>query len=132
MNETCGIYMGLLQKFVAREISASQFQSAFFTQFPNDACEMDDSLFLLLDELFGDVDSYTDNPALLAKEPDFYLDEAGLEKKAQDILARLEPYADNSISGLSRAAAVEEMMHFKKIQGISVDEIEGWIVEGRK
>jgi len=90
VNETCGIYMGLLQKFVAREISASQFQLAFFTQFQNDACEMDNSLFLLLDELFGDVDSYTDDPALLAKEPDFYLDEAGLEKKAQDILVRLE------------------------------------------
>lgn len=47
-------------------------------------------------------------------------------------VADLVPYAGNSISGLARAAAVEEMKQFKKIQGISGDEIEGWIAEGRK
>ncbi|WP_043481367.1 colicin immunity domain-containing protein [Janthinobacterium sp. HH01] len=92
MNESFGIYRDLLRKFVAHEMTVAQFQSTFFTQFLKDPCKFDESLFLLLDELFGDVDSYTDDPVLLAKSPDFYLDLPGLERKAQDIGARLEAW----------------------------------------
>jgi len=43
----------------------------------------------LLDELFGDAESFTLNPALLREKPGFYLDDPGLQAKARDILERM-------------------------------------------
>lgn len=45
-------------------------------------------------------------------------------------VADLVPYAGSSVAG--RAAAVAAMREFKKIRGVSSDDIANWIKEGRQ
>ena len=89
MNASYEIYVLLLKRFLTHEISVNEFQTAFFAQFQTENADLDEALFMLLDELFGDVDSYTDDPELLAKDPEFYLDADRLRRKANDIWQRM-------------------------------------------
>ena len=68
---------------------------------------MDQSLFLLLDELFGALDCYTEDVELLAEMPGFYIDIKGLERECADIFQRMESWRvsqTQSGSKLGRAA----------------------------
>jgi len=89
MNEVAGTYLELLERFLTRKLSLMDFQRAYLRQFKDETRDMDDALFELLDEFFGDLDSFSADPALLAARPDFYLDEAGLRDKAENVLLRL-------------------------------------------
>ena len=87
----------LLHRFLAGALSAEDFQRAYLERFKNESRELDDSLFEILDELFGDVDAFCADPALLAAltgaKPGFYLDEKVLRAKvmqASQRLARLQ------------------------------------------
>ncbi|WP_295993896.1 colicin immunity domain-containing protein [Rugamonas sp.] len=93
MNDVHDTYAALIGRFLARELTAGRFQRTFLRQFKLEARIVDPPLFLLLDELFGDVDSYTKDAALLADAPDFYLDEAGLRLKAEEVLRRMTAQA---------------------------------------
>jgi hypothetical protein len=44
----------LLHRFLAGALSAEDFQRAYLERFKNESRELDDSLFEILDELFGD------------------------------------------------------------------------------
>jgi hypothetical protein len=68
-----------------------EFQETYLERFKNET-NLDREAFQLLDELFGDVDSFTVDQRLLAESPDFYLDEARLREKVHvvaDSLAAL-------------------------------------------
>ena len=82
-------YSSLIQRFLNNAISSKQFQTAYLIRFQDEARVLDEPLFLLLDELFGDIDACTDVPELLAEDPDFYLDEKSLRSKAESVLARM-------------------------------------------
>lgn len=88
-NGILDTYSNLIQRFLSRELSSKAFQAAYMRRFLDEARPLDEPLFLLLDELFGDIDSCTDNPELLAEDPDFYLDDSGLELKARSVLERM-------------------------------------------
>lgn len=92
MENVFDSYSGLIQRFLNHELSSKEFQAAYMLQFLDEARPLDEPLFLLLDELFGDVDSCTDNPELLAEKPDFYLDARGLELKARSVLQRMRDW----------------------------------------
>lgn len=99
MSVSTAKYILLLKYFLARQISQEEFQSAFFERFQNEPVGMDQSLFLLLDELFGALDCYTEDVELLAERPGFYLDLKGLERESADILRRLEAWNASVAAG---------------------------------
>ena len=81
-------YKLLLEQFLTSAISVEKFQETYLDRFKNEG-PLDEPLFKLLDELFGDVDSFTSDPQLLAENPGFYLDEAGLREKVRRIMSHL-------------------------------------------
>lgn len=81
-------YELLLEQFLSGAMPVDKFQAIYLDRFKNER-QLDESLFELLDELFGDVDAFTTDPQLLAENPSFYLDEAGLRQKVRQAAARL-------------------------------------------
>jgi hypothetical protein len=104
MNIVFAKYSDLIERFLTRQLSAQKFSDYFLENFKEETEPLNQELFLLLDELFGDADSFTTDSGLLAEDPDFYLDETGLEAKARDILHRMKLWHDHQ-SALSRAVA---------------------------
>lgn len=82
-------YKHLLEKFLAESMTVDEFQSAFLAQFKDEE-QLDERVYEILDELFGDIDSFTRDSSLLASSPSFYLDEQQLRKKVQMALSRLD------------------------------------------
>lgn len=93
MSAAMGEYRQLLEIFFRRGISAEEFQRAYLEKFKNEIRTFDESLFNLLDELFGDVDSFCADPRTLAtlqaEAPEFYLDEQSLRDRVSEALQRL-------------------------------------------
>lgn len=81
-------YGSLLEQFLNGAMSVEEFQTTYLDRFKNEG-QVEDLLFELLDELFGDVDSFTRDPQLLAENPGLYLDEAGLREKVRSAVNRL-------------------------------------------
>ena len=103
MNAAFDKYAHLIERFLSRQLSAQQFSDCFLESFKEETKPLGASLFSLLDELFGDAESYTADEVLLAKDPSFYLDEVGLEAKARDILHRMQVWQRQQ-ANVSRAA----------------------------
>ncbi|WP_170304351.1 colicin immunity domain-containing protein [Duganella radicis] len=115
----------LIGLFLRQQLSAQEFSGTFINQFLDEKEPLPEPLFLLLDELFGDADSFTTDQGLLAENPGFYLDEKGLEAKTRDILRRMQMWHTRSQD------AVEAMRQFEKIEGVEEQQILDWIAEGR-
>jgi hypothetical protein len=81
-------YERLFERFLSGAMPVEEFQAAYLDLFKNEG-QLGEPLFELLDELFGDVDSFTTDPQLLAENPNFYLDEAGLRQKVRKAAVRL-------------------------------------------
>lgn len=82
-------YVDLLSDFKHGRIGVVDFQRAYINKFKAEKIELDESAFELLDRLFGDVDSYTEDVDLLNENPDFYLDEKKLREKVDHVLCLL-------------------------------------------
>lgn len=81
-------YGSLLGQFLNGEIPVEEFQVTYLDCFKNEG-QLDAPTFRLLDELFGDVDSFTTDQQLLAENPGFYVDEARLREKVRNVANRL-------------------------------------------
>ena len=81
-------YGSLLAQFLSGAMSVEEFQATYLERFKNEG-QLNGAVFELLDELFGDVDSFTVDQRLLAEGADFYLDEARLREKVCSIANRL-------------------------------------------
>jgi hypothetical protein len=88
MSNSLVDYGSLLEQFLRSAMSVEEFQATYLDRFKNEG-QLDGPLFELLDELFGDVDSFTTDQKLLTENPGFYLDEAGLREKVQLAAGRL-------------------------------------------
>lgn len=88
MRDVISEYCSLLKQFLGGEVSVMEFQASYLKRFAEEDW-LDEALFQLLDELFGDVNSYTTDQELLTSRPDFYLDEASLRGRVEDLLIRL-------------------------------------------
>ena len=88
MGNTLKEYDQLFEWFLTRQIPVEEFQAAFLHRFKNEA-PLDQASFKLLDELFGDVDSFTMDPELLSEKPNLYLDEPALRRRVQEVGAHL-------------------------------------------
>lgn len=89
MGDVYTDYGMLLNRFLEGGISAEEFQCAYLERFKNEERKLGGSLYELLEDLFGDVDSFSTNQELLAENPGFYLDEAALREKTAQALKRL-------------------------------------------
>lgn len=83
MSEVRADYLALIDWFVDGAISVEEFQARYLELFKTETRLLTEGLFELLDGLFGDVDSFTKDPELLAARPDFYLDEPKLRERAR-------------------------------------------------
>ncbi|WP_092275443.1 MULTISPECIES: colicin immunity domain-containing protein [unclassified Duganella] len=92
MNTAFDRYSDLIKRFLSRQWSAQESSDQFLEAFKNETEPLGVVLFSLLDELFGDAESYTADEILLSKDPDFYLDKVGLEAKARDIMQRMKAW----------------------------------------
>ena len=70
------------------DMPVEEFQNAYMNRVKTEGY-LDAPLFQVLDDLFHEVDSYTNDPRLLAHAPDFYLDEARLREKVRQAAKRL-------------------------------------------
>lgn len=78
-------YQDLLDRYIRGEFSVQEFQTRYLNRFKNEDRQLDDELFAILDELFGDVDAFSGDPMvrveLQSKTPGFYLDENQLRER---------------------------------------------------
>jgi Bacterial self-protective colicin-like immunity len=88
--DAVGAYMTLLRQFLCGSISASEFERRYLDAFKNDTAEYTETVYQVLDELFGDVDAYCADPALRGPG-DF--DELQLRSEAGTALLELEQLA---------------------------------------
>ena len=81
-------YLKLIEKYLENSISIDDLINHYFEKFKNDN-NINDTEFFILDELFGDLDSFTRDQELLDKKPDFFLNEAALKDKIAIAATRL-------------------------------------------
>lgn len=79
----------LIEDFLNKKISAKEFRTSYFDKFKNEKNFLDDNFFDTLDWLFAEADGYTTNQELLAKKPDFYIDEEQLRESAAKTLQEI-------------------------------------------
>jgi Bacterial self-protective colicin-like immunity len=95
MSNTLADYGLLLEKFLSGAISVEEFQATYLDRFKNEE-QLHGPMFELLDELFGDVDSFTTDQQLLNENPGFYLDEVGLRERVRRVANRLSTLKSSS------------------------------------
>jgi hypothetical protein len=88
MSKALVHYESLFGQFLSGMMPVEEFQATFLERFKNEE-QLDGVAFNVLDQLFGDVDSFTADQRLLAENPDFYLDEAKLREKVRSAADRL-------------------------------------------
>ncbi|MCB9996613.1 MAG: hypothetical protein H6869_09275 [Rhodospirillales bacterium] len=77
----------LIEKFLEREISVSEFERRYLDMFQDESIPIEeDPLFSLLEWLFFEVDAYTDLPLEQDEVIDDYIDEDQLRQSAAKIL----------------------------------------------
>ncbi|MBY3986904.1 hypothetical protein HQO84_14075 [Rhodococcus fascians] len=57
-------YRELIERFVKEKISADDFEGEYIRTFTNDESQVPGSEFIVLEQLFFDVDDYVSDPAL--------------------------------------------------------------------
>lgn len=89
MSDVYDDYELLLGQFLGGAMSVGEFQMAYLQRFKSEKRRLGGELYELLEGLFGDVDAFTTDSELLAENPVFYLDEARLREKVQQVANRL-------------------------------------------
>jgi hypothetical protein len=60
-------------KYLSDKCTLGQFVEVFFGRFKNESRVLPEDVYLVLDELFGNLDAFTENEDLLRDDPDYYL-----------------------------------------------------------
>ncbi len=89
-------YEALIEPFLARTISASEFEDRFLRTFKREPGGMDTKIFEVLDKLFSDVDSYSPD-CLEGKNTAFAISEAELRKSAEKALGDLRQLRNHQL-----------------------------------
>lgn len=91
-------YKQLIAAFLNHELPVEEFEARFLEAFKAEPEDIDDSLFLVLDALFGAVDSYWSGCAP-GEETAFLISEDQLRREAREALARLEQLSARQAHG---------------------------------
>ncbi|PZS74528.1 colicin immunity domain-containing protein [Stenotrophomonas maltophilia] len=82
-------YLSLITSYIDGKVDARSFSGVYLEKFKSERSELPGDAFEILDRLFGDVDSYTDDEDLLASTPSFYLSAEQLKERAAMAAAEL-------------------------------------------
>jgi hypothetical protein len=82
-------YKNIIYSFLNHDISLKEFQHIYLECFKKEKRPLEDKLYEILEELFGDTDMYTSDSYLLSQDPKFYINEDTLRKKASETLQKL-------------------------------------------
>lgn len=88
-RDICSDYKQLIDKFINGSLLVDEFQHIYLDKFKNEKRYLNKTLHELLEDIFGDIDSFTLDPELHAERPYFYLNESRLRnkmKKASSLL----------------------------------------------
>jgi len=88
MRDAASEYLALFEKFLNRSMTVEEFRETYLAQFKNEE-RLEEPLFEILDQIFGDVDLFTTDRELCAEKPEFYLDQASLREKVRIAAMRL-------------------------------------------
>jgi len=89
-DKICKDYQKLFRLFLSKNISVDDFLVVYFDHFKGERRVLDDDLYDILETAFGDADSYTSDIELLAKNPDFYMDEMRLRERIKSASIKIE------------------------------------------
>jgi hypothetical protein len=84
-------YKGLIQAFLNGNLSIEEFEARYLAAFKNERGEMDKQLFLILEDLFEDLDAYSPIWTQEDESP-IRITEQRLRQEAFEALAQLEKY----------------------------------------
>jgi hypothetical protein len=90
-------YQELIQTFVDRTLTVSDFEARYLEAFKAQPQGMHPGLFAILDSLFADVDAYSDS-CLPCEESAFCISESSLRQRASDALKHLEAMPQEVVS----------------------------------
>lgn len=96
MNGLYQDYLALIKRFLANELSIEEFQTIYFDNFKNETRAMSEPLYLLLNGVFLDLDAYTDDAYLLAKDSFRYIDKKTLLERLAGAVEQLERLEDKA------------------------------------
>ncbi|MCB9996611.1 MAG: hypothetical protein H6869_09265 [Rhodospirillales bacterium] len=82
-------YDVLIERFLKNEITALQFQDQYLDKYFADKDPLSEELFLQLDWLFAEAESYTHLPLGPGDNPDHYISESQLRKSAAEVLQKI-------------------------------------------
>jgi UDP-galactopyranose mutase len=82
-------YVSLICGFINGNIDVLEFRDRYLNKFKNEDMSLPEKSFDVLDQLFGDIDSFTEDSDLLASMPEFYVDAEQLKKRAIKAVADL-------------------------------------------
>ncbi len=85
-------YINLLSSFLKADISASDFESQYLNLYKSDTTLFPDDEFLILDQLFGDVDAFSADPNLRDSGD---LDETELRRRVMSALDKLKGFVSS-------------------------------------
>ena len=85
-------YEVLLNQFLEKKISTEIFQIEFINLFKSESRHLDDHLYNILEEIFGDCDALSDDPELLLENPSFYINEVVFRERMFSAKRNLQNY----------------------------------------
>lgn len=86
MEATVTKYIELIERFVSGAIDGRAFESVYLKMFKNESARLPDTAFMVLDQLFCDVDAFCADAALRTESD---LDEDALRSRSVDALREL-------------------------------------------
>ena len=89
MNCDISAYEALIQQFISGAIDVYQFETAYLAIYKADKQMFDEPVYLILNQLFSDVDCFTDDEPLIAENPNFNISRDELFRQAKHAYAEL-------------------------------------------
>ncbi len=93
-------YLKLLRSYLSGAITGEELQRCYLEMFKTEDRAMSEKLFGVLDEVFGDIDSYCPDPILLAElrkqRGNWHLDDEALRVRVENAVQRIEAIGDQS------------------------------------
>lgn len=83
-----GEYLQLIDCFLKGEITANEFSLSYLDKMKGDS-RLFGRLYDLLEEMFGEANSYTDNQDIYNSDPGFYITDQDLRLKAVTLSEKL-------------------------------------------
>lgn len=89
MTKKVSEYIHLLTELTHGKIDPTEFRDLFIEKFKSEKITLSESEFGILDQLFGDADSFTEDVELMKSMPGFYINGDQLKERAAAALVAL-------------------------------------------